>query len=246
MTGRQRPSATSRRRQTIPAQDDWQAAVAACGARACIVGVDEVGRGPLAGDVVAAAVVLGSTSPVAGLADSKRLTARRREALAGELRHAGVPVAIGRASVAEIDRLNILQASLLAMQRAVAGLALRPDLVLVDGNRLPAWELNALAVVGGDGCVAEIAAASILAKVQRDSEMDRLHERYPQYGFDRHRGYGTAQHLAALREHGPSPVHRQSFAPVRAAAALYGGPPEQAPSTAVAAGGATAGKEKRS
>lgn len=245
MTGRQRRSATSRRRGTIPPQADWQAAVAACGPHGCIVGVDEVGRGPLAGDVVAAAVVLGGGAPVAGLADSKRLTARRREALAGALRRAGVPVAIGRASVAEIDRLNILEASLLAMQRAVTGLALQPDLVLVDGNRVPAWEFNALAVVGGDGCVAEIAAASILAKVQRDGEMDRLHERYPQYGFDRHRGYGTAQHLAALREHGPSPVHRQSFAPVRAAAALYADPPERAPSAAELRGGATTGKEKR-
>lgn len=231
MTERQRRSASvaSRRRQRSSSAHDWQAAVAACGARACIAGVDEVGRGPLAGDVVAAAVVLGRTSPVAGLADSKRLTARRREALAAQLRQARVPIAFGRASVAEIDELNILQASLLAMQRAVAGLGLLPDLVLVDGNRLPAWEFNARAVVGGDGCVAEIAAASIVAKVQRDGEMDRLHERYPQYGFDRHRGYGTTQHLAALREHGPSPVHRQSFAPVREAAALYGGPPGNAP-----------------
>jgi len=203
------------------ATGDWQAAVATLGAGACIVGVDEVGRGPLAGDVVAAAVVLGSPSPVAGLADSKRLSARRREELAAQLREAGVPIAIGRASVAEIDRLNILEASLLAMQRAVAGLGLQPDLVLVDGNRLPDWTLPARAVVGGDDCVAEIAAASIIAKVQRDSEMDRLHERFGEYGFDRHRGYGTAQHLAALQEYGPSPVHRQSFAPVRAAAALH-------------------------
>jgi ribonuclease HII len=202
--------------------EDWQAAVATLGTGACIVGVDEVGRGPLAGDVVAAAVVLDSRAPVAGLADSKRLTARRRELLAARLRDAGVPIAIGRASVAEIDRLNILQASLLAMQRAVAGLGLQPDLVLVDGNRLPAWDLRACAVVGGDSRVAEIAAASIIAKVRRDGEMDRLHERFGEYGFDRHRGYGTAQHLAALREHGPSPVHRRSFAPVRAAAMLHG------------------------
>lgn len=250
MSGRRSATPGSR---ALAARDDWQTALAALHPGAAVVGVDEAGRGPLAGEVVAAAVVLGRPVPVAGLADSKRLTARRRETLAAQLREAGVAIAVGRASVEEIDRLNILQASLLAMQRAVAGLRLQPDLVLVDGNRLPAWELNACAVVGGDDCVAEIAAASIIAKVTRDGEMDRLHGLFPQYGFDRHRGYGTARHLAALREYGPSPVHRQSFAPVAAAAALHGQalPSDLSTSAAAqhrqgAATGAPAGRQKRS
>jgi ribonuclease HII len=195
--------------------EDWQRARAALDAGACVVGVDEVGRGPLAGDVVAAAVVLDAAVPL-GLNDSKKLTARRREALAAELRGGSSPWAIGRATPQEIDALNILRASLLAMERAVAGLGVRPDLVLVDGRHLPAWSHPAIAVVRGDARVAEIAAASIIAKVQRDAEMDLLHEQWPCYGFDRHRGYPTARHLAALRQHGASPVHRRSFAPVRA------------------------------
>ncbi|MEO1079660.1 MAG: ribonuclease HII [Pseudomonadota bacterium] len=186
------------------------------GAGACIAGVDEVGRGPLAGDVVAAAVVLDSSKPVPGLMDSKKLSARSREALDAELRASGVPLAIGRASPDEIDELNILHASLLAMTRAVAGLGLTPDLVLVDGRHLPDWRFRAEPVVRGDDRVAVIAAASIIAKVQRDAEMDELHRQWPAYGFDRHRGYPTRQHLDALREHGPCPLHRRSFGPVRA------------------------------
>ncbi|MEM1190378.1 MAG: ribonuclease HII [Pseudomonadota bacterium] len=190
--------------------------MARCGEGACIVGVDEVGRGPLAGDVVAAAVVLDAKRPVSGLMDSKKLTAQRRERLDAELRARGVPLAIGRASPDEIDELNILHASLLAMARAVTGLGLTPDLVLVDGRHLPDWSYPAEPVVRGDDRVAVIAAASIIAKVKRDAEMDELHRQWPVYGFDRHRGYPTRQHLDALREHGPCPVHRRSFGPVRA------------------------------
>jgi ribonuclease HII len=198
----------------------WQRLRAELPAAALVAGVDEVGRGPLAGDVVAAAVILDPRRPVAGLADSKALRAARREALAGTLRR-DATVAIGRASVAEIDTLNILQASLLAMHRAVAALPQSPALVLVDGNRLPDWEFRAAAVVRGDALVAEIAAASIIAKVQRDAEMDELERLWPGYGFARHKGYPTACHLEALRRLGPSPVHRRSFRPVRDA--LEGG-----------------------
>lgn len=194
---------------------DWAAARRALGPGALVVGVDEVGRGPLAGDVVAAAVVLGAAPLVEGLDDSKKLTARRREKIAGELWAARLPIALGHASAAEIDARNILGASLLAMQRAVLALRLEPALVLVDGRHLPELPWPSLAVVRGDSQVAEIAAASIIAKVTRDAQMDRLHERWPVYGFDRHRGYPTAAHLAALREHGPIPEHRRSFAPVR-------------------------------
>jgi len=181
-----------------------------------LAGVDEVGRGPLAGDVLAAAVILDPQRPIEGLCDSKRLSARRREALAGQVRAASLAWAIGRASVAEIDRLNILQASLLAMCRAVAALEPQPGYVLVDGNRLPHWRYPSRAVVRGDGLVPAIAAASIVAKVQRDSELVALERRYPGYGFAQHKGYPTAQHLAALRRLGVSPIHRRSFAPVRA------------------------------
>ncbi len=173
-----------------------------------VAGVDEAGRGPLAGPVVAAAVILDDLHPIAGLNDSKKLSASRREALFDE-----------------IDRLNILQATLLAMRRAVQGLRLKPAKVLVDGNRLPPLEVLAEAIVGGDAKVAAISAASILAKVTRDRQLVELHARHPEYGFDRHKGYGTADHLAALRRHGALPVHRRSFAPV--AQALAAGPGAQ-------------------
>lgn len=180
-------------------------------------GVDEAGRGPLAGPVVAAAVILDPARPIAGLADSKKLTARRRETLAIEIREKALAWCVAEASVAEIDALNILQATLLAMQRAVSGLGCAPAEVLVDGNRCPMLDLPMRAIVGGDATVAVISAASILAKTVRDAGLLDLHARYPQYGFDRHKGYGTAAHLAALRERGPCPEHRTSFAPVRQA-----------------------------
>jgi ribonuclease HII len=181
-------------------------------------GVDEAGRGPLAGPVVAAAVILDPARPIAGLADSKKLSAARREKLAVEIREKSIAWCVAEASVAEIDALNILQATLLAMQRAVAGLSLVPAEALIDGNRCPRLAIPARAIVGGDATVAEISAASILAKTVRDAGMLDMHARYPHYGFDKHKGYGTAVHLAALREHGPSPEHRLSFAPVREAA----------------------------
>ena len=179
-----------------------------------VAGVDEVGRGPLAGDVVAAAVILAEPPP-AGITDSKMLTPERREALAERIRDEAVSWALGRATVAEVDELNILQASLLAMRRAVEALPIRPTLVLVDGNRLPKWPYEARAIVKGDLREPSIGAASILAKVQRDAEMLALHEHYPAYGFDRHKGYPTKAHLAALTSIGVSPVHRRSFGPVR-------------------------------
>lgn len=181
-----------------------------------ICGVDEAGRGPLAGPVVAAAVILDPARPIAGLADSKKLSARRREILTLEIRQKALAWCVAEATVEEIDALNILQATLLAMQRAVAGLAVMPVEVLIDGNRCPQLAIPARAIVGGDATVAEISAASILAKTVRDAGMRVMHERFPQYGFARHMGYGTAAHLAALRVHGPTPVHRRSFAPVRA------------------------------
>jgi len=180
-----------------------------------VAGVDEVGRGPLAGDVVAAAVILDPGRPIAGLADSKRLSARRREQLAVAVRAQALVWCLGRAAVAEIDRLNILEASLLAMRRAVEGLGAVPDYVLVDGNRLPRWPYRGEAVVGGDGLHGEIAAASILAKVTRDAELAILAQRYPGYGFERHKGYATREHLDCLARLGPTPAHRRSFAPVR-------------------------------
>lgn len=179
-----------------------------------VAGVDEAGRGPLAGPVVAAAVMLDDLQPIAGLADSKQLSARRREKLYEEIRAKALCCSVAQASVDEIDRLNILNATLLAMQRAVQGLRLRPALVLVDGNRLPTLEMRAEAIVGGDARLAAISAASILAKVTRDRLLDELDQRHPGYGFARHKGYGTAQHLQALMMHGPLPDHRRSFAPV--------------------------------
>ena len=179
-----------------------------------IAGVDEVGRGPLAGDVVAAAVIL-KDPPPEGVTDSKALSAGRRETLAETIRSEALCWALGRATVAEIDEMNILQASLLAMRRAVEGLAFRPSLVLVDGNRLPRWSFEARAIVKGDQTEPAIGAASILAKVQRDGEMLALHEHYPGYGFDRHKGYPTKAHITALETLGVSPVHRRSFGPVK-------------------------------
>ena len=179
-----------------------------------ICGVDEAGRGPLAGPVVAAAVILDPQQPIAGLNDSKKLTAARRAALAVEIREKALAWALAEASAQEIDRINILQASLLAMQRAVSGLSLMPQKALVDGNKCPVLACPVEASVGGDGKVAAIAAASILAKTVRDALMQELHVRYPQYGFDRHKGYPTAFHLAALRAHGITPEHRKSYGPV--------------------------------
>lgn len=177
-------------------------------------GVDEAGRGPLAGPVVAAAVILDDLHPVVGLADSKRLSPQRRERLYDQILARALCCSIAQASVQEIDALNILQATLLAMRRAVEGLRLKPIKVLVDGNRLPVLEVRSEAIVQGDALVPSISAASILAKVHRDRLCADLHEQYPQYGFDQHKGYGTARHLKALEEHGPSPHHRMSFAPV--------------------------------
>ena len=181
-----------------------------------IAGVDEAGRGPLAGPVTAAAVILDPARPIIGLADSKKLSPARRERLAEEIRAKSLAWALGRADIAEIDRLNILQAALLAMQRAVAALSVAPDKVLVDGNRCPKLVCPCAAIVKGDASVPAISAASILAKVARDAELRDLHDRYPQYDFARHKGYPTAAHLAALRRHGPCPEHRRSFAPVAA------------------------------
>ncbi len=177
-------------------------------------GVDEAGRGPLAGPVVAAAVILDDLQPIKGLADSKTLSALRRERLYEQIMAHSLCCAVGQASVAEIDALNILQASLLAMQRAVQGLRLKPVKVLVDGNRLPRLPMLAEAIVGGDARVPSISAASIVAKVTRDRWCEQYHQLYPQYGFASHKGYGTAEHLAALRRHGACPEHRRSFAPV--------------------------------
>ena len=177
-------------------------------------GVDEAGRGPLAGPVVAAAVILDPLNPISGLNDSKKLSAKRRDALAVEIRAKALAWSVAEASVEEIDRINILQASLLAMRRAVEGLKIAPEKALIDGNHCPLLGCPAEAIVGGDGKVASIAAASILAKTVRDAGMLLLHAEYPMYGFDRHMGYPTAFHLQALREHGPSPVHRRSYAPV--------------------------------
>lgn len=181
----------------------------------CLAGVDEVGRGPLAGPVVAAAVILDPARPVEGLRDSKKLTERRREILAEEIRCKALAWSLGRAEVHEIDDINILQASLLAMQRAVAGLSLAPELVLVDGNRCPALDYPSQAVVKGDSLVPAISAASIIAKVSRDREMVELDAEYPGYGLARHKGYPSKLHLEALRTLGVTPIHRHSYAPVR-------------------------------
>jgi len=180
-----------------------------------IAGVDEVGRGPLAGPVVAAAVVLAPNALFEGLRDSKKVTAIARERLDGEIRASALGIGIGRAEVAEIDELNILQAALLAMQRAIAALPLAPQVVYVDGKQTPAVPMPAVAVVGGDDRVPAISAASIVAKVARDREMCVAALDYPEYGFDSHKGYATTRHLAALGRYGPTPLHRRSFAPLR-------------------------------
>jgi ribonuclease HII len=189
------------------------------GATGLVAGVDEAGRGPLAGPVMAAAVILDDLHPIAGLADSKQLSASKRERLFDEIRAKALCFAVAQASVEEIDQLNILQATLLAMRRAVEGLRLAPKLVLVDGNRLPVLPMRAEAIVKGDSLIAAISAASILAKVTRDRWCDEMAAQYPAYGFAQHKGYGTAQHLAALQSQGATPLHRKTFAPVRAALA---------------------------
>jgi ribonuclease HII len=179
-------------------------------------GCDEVGRGPLAGDVVAAAVILDPENPIVGLDDSKKLTEKKREQLFVEIQQKAKSWCIARASVAEIDKINILQASLLAMTRAVQGLHIQPEHVLVDGNKIPRWDYPAEAVVKGDSRVAAISAASILAKVTRDREMVALDKTYPGYGFADHKGYPTKVHMDALEKLGITPIHRTSYAPVRA------------------------------
>lgn len=181
-----------------------------------VCGVDEAGRGPLAGPVFAAAVILDPAQPIDGLRDSKQLSAARREALADTIRERAIGWAVARASVGEIDRLNILRASLLAMRRAVAALPVAPTLARVDGNQPPRLDCGVELIVGGDASEPCISAASILAKTARDAELLRLHARFPDYGFDRHKGYPTADHLARLRALGPCDAHRRSFAPVRA------------------------------
>jgi len=185
-----------------------------------LAGVDEAGRGPLAGPVVAAAVILDELQPIAGLADSKKLSARQRERLYDEIRAKALCCCVAEASVEEIDEINILQATMLAMRRAVEGLRLKPALVQVDGNRVPLLNVPAQAIIKGDAKVQAISAASILAKVHRDRLCGLLHEAYPQYGFDAHKGYPTADHVAALRRHGVTPAHRRSFGPVKVALGL--------------------------
>ena len=180
-----------------------------------LAGIDEAGRGPLAGSVVAAAVILHPARPIAGLTDSKKLSAARRETLANQVRECAMAWSVASASVDEVDSLNILWASMLAMKRAVQALGLAPSEVLVDGNRCPEVPYPVKAIVRGDVLVPEISAASILAKVSRDAHMLELHRQYPVYGFDKHKGYPTRDHLNALQAHGASPVHRRSFSPVR-------------------------------
>jgi ribonuclease HII len=204
------PSPVSSKRKSVAARS----AVAVLDTPGLVAGLDEAGRGPLVGPVVAAAVILDPRKPIAGLADSKTLSPRKRERLFHEILAKALCCSVAQASAEEIDQINILQATLLAMQRAVAGLRLPPKLVLVDGNRLPLLPMQAQAIVKGDATVAEISAASIVAKVHRDQWCAEFDALYPEYGFARHKGYGTAEHLAALVAHGPCPEHRRSFAPV--------------------------------
>lgn len=180
-----------------------------------VCGVDEAGRGPLAGPVFAAAVILDPSRPIEGLRDSKKLTPERRGELAPLIKANALAWAVAKSSEAEIDRLNILHASMLAMRRAVHALETVPTLALIDGNRIPRMKVRAIAIVEGDDKIHAISAASILAKTARDAALVKLHRKYPQYGFDQHKGYGTELHLEMLRLHGPSPVHRRSYAPVR-------------------------------
>jgi ribonuclease HII len=185
-----------------------------------VAGVDEVGRGPLVGAVVTAAVILDPERPIAGLADSKKLSEKRRQALHDEICEKALAWSLGRAEPHEIDRLNILHATMLAMQRAVAGLAIAPEYVLIDGNRCPTLPVPSMAVIKGDGLVAEISAASIIAKVSRDREMAELDRAFPEYGFAKHKGYPTALHLEKLAQYGATEHHRRSFAPVKRALGL--------------------------
>ncbi|MCF7481213.1 ribonuclease HII [Vibrio sp. J1-1] len=182
-----------------------------------IAGVDEVGRGPLVGDVVTAAVILDPNNPIEGLNDSKKLSEKKRLALLPEIKEKALAWAVGRCSPQEIDELNILQATMVAMQRAIAGLNVQPDLVLIDGNRCPELPMDAQAVVKGDLRVAEISAASIIAKVVRDTEMEELDKQYPQFGFAKHKGYPTKAHFEAIEQHGVIDEHRKSFKPVKRA-----------------------------
>ena len=197
-----------------------------------VCGVDEAGRGPLVGTVVAAAVILDPARPIAGLRDSKKLSARRREALAVQIREQALAFAVAEASPAEIDELNILHASMLAMRRAVLALQPRPVLALIDGNRAPDLPMPARTIVGGDDLEAAIAAASILAKTVRDEQMLQLHAQFPVYGFDRHKGYPTAEHRQMLKQHGACQWHRRSFAPVARVLAAAGGRAAPRPATA--------------
>lgn len=188
-----------------------------------IAGVDEAGRGPLAGPVVAAAVILDPMRPIDGLRDSKKLTEASRERLAAEIKERALDWSVAHATVEEIDELNILQATMLAMKRAISGLTVRPSLVLVDGNRVPRIDLPVNAIIQGDDKIAAISAASIIAKTTRDNWLVELDERYPEYGFAKHKGYGTKEHLEALAKYGPLPVHRKSFGPVKQAIELRRG-----------------------
>ncbi len=185
-----------------------------------IAGVDEVGRGPLVGDVVTAAVILDPNNPIEGLNDSKKLSEKKRLALLPEIKEKALAWAVGRCSPEEIDELNILQATMIAMQRAIAGLKVQPDLVLIDGNRCPELPMDSQAVVKGDLRVAEISAASIIAKVVRDQEMEELDKQYPQFGFAKHKGYPTKAHFEAIEQHGVISEHRKSFKPVKKALGL--------------------------
>ncbi|EHR6922808.1 ribonuclease HII [Vibrio parahaemolyticus 49] len=185
-----------------------------------IAGVDEVGRGPLVGDVVTAAVILDANNPIEGLNDSKKLSEKKRLALLPEIKEKALAWAVGRCSPEEIDELNILQATMVAMQRAIAGLKVQPDLALIDGNRCPELPMDSQAVVKGDLRVAEISAASIIAKVVRDQEMEELDKQYPQFGFAKHKGYPTKAHFEAIEQHGVISEHRKSFKPVKKALGL--------------------------
>lgn len=204
---------------TIKANNDLPPFILPAGYH-CIAGVDEVGRGPLVGDVVTAAVILDPAQPINGLNDSKKLSEKKRLALLPEIQAKALAWSIGRCSPREIDQLNIFQATMLAMQRAVAGLAIQPDFVLVDGNKVPNLPMAAEAVVKGDLRVAQISAASIIAKVVRDQEMAELDLLYPQFGFAQHKGYPTKAHFAAIEQHGVIDQHRRSFAPVKRALGL--------------------------